>query len=190
LAAPAWPLEELNLSHSWFCGFGAGSALAALPRLLRLRSMWLDECDLSAAGFKALVEAAWPALTNCSAGMSNRWHCAHAADFMERWTLKSIAGGHDALGAAVFAGFPALEVLDLSGVALGEVGAALLASRRWARLRVLRLHQAQLGDSGLAALARGEFPALEQLCLSDNGLGAPLALEDARRWAPALVHVF
>jgi hypothetical protein len=46
-------------------------------------------------------------------------------------------GGAHALGAAAFAGFPALEALDLSYVALGEAGARLLASRRF---RMLRLH--------------------------------------------------
>ena len=106
---------------------------------------------LSAASFKVLVEASWPALTSLSA-------CAAKLAF----------DGPHALGAAAFAGFPALEELDLSEVALGEAGAALLASRRWPRLRKLELRRTQLGDAGLAALARGEWPALEGLDLRAN----------------------
>ena len=130
----------------------------------------MSSCRLSAAGFKALVEAAWPALTFVYA---NRAEVAF--------------DGPHALGAAAFAGFPALEGLYLSGVELGESGARLLASRRWARLQVLSLTQAQIGDAGAAALARGEWPALHILFLEENGLSAPLALEEVRRWAPKLM---
>ena len=94
--------------------------------------------------------------------------------------------GPHALGAAAFAGFPALEELDLSEMVLGEAAARLLTSRRWARLRKLNLRSTQLGDAGLAALARGDFPALTWLDLCWNGIRAPPTLEDARRWAPAL----
>jgi hypothetical protein len=41
----------------------------------------------------------------------------------------------------------------------------------------------------VAALARGEWPALERLVLGRSALSAPLTLEDARRWAPALVEL-
>ena len=187
IADAPWPLEELALSFNDFSAAAVGPALAALSRLPRLRRLDVSYCELSAANFKALVEAAWPALMYFSAVMSDRW--LDVADYMDRWTLESSAGGPDALGAAAFAGFPALEVLDLSGVALGEAGAALLASRRWARLKVLQLDKARLGDAGVAALARGAWPALEELHLSDNHLGAPPTLEDARRWAPALVEL-
>ena len=96
--------------------------------------------------------------------------------------------GPHALGAAAFAGFPALEELDLTLVALGEAGAALLASRRWLRLRKLVLSNCQLGDAGVAALARGAWPALESLDLRWNNFSAPPMLGDARRWAPTLVE--
>ena len=162
-----WPLEELDLAHN---EFGAAvPALAALSRHAGMRKLNVGFCDLSAAGFKALVEAAWTALTDLDASLA-----AVALD------------GPHALGAAAFAGFPALEALRLERVELGEAGAALLASRRWARLKSLHLNHTELGDAGLAALARGAFPALERLNLEDNGLTAPLALDDARRWAPAL----
>ena len=95
--------------------------------------------------------------------------------------------GPDALGAAAFAGFPALVELDLRWVALGEAGARLRASRCWARLRVRLLCGCQIGDAGVAALARGAWPALARLDVSYNRRTARLALEDARRWAPALV---
>ena len=110
LASAPWPLEELDLSGNDFRA--AGPALGALSRLPRLRSLSVDFCHVSAAGFKALVEAAWPALT------------AFAFDARVEFA------GLDTLGAAAFAGFPALEELDLSRVALGAAGARLLASRR------------------------------------------------------------
>ena len=126
-------------------------------------------CQLSAAGFKALAEAAWPALTSLGA----------------RQAAVQFEGPH-ALGAAAFAGFPALEDLVLVHMELGEAGARLLASRRWPRLQKLDLFDARLGVAGIAALARGEWPALVRLRLAGNGLGVPPTLEDVRRWAPAL----
>ncbi len=137
MARAPWSLEELELSYNFFHGAGAGPALAALARRRGLRSQTLDELEPCAAGFEALVEAAWPALTSFSATLMGRWE--DEAEEWDRWTLESSAGGADALGAAAFAGPPALEVLDLSGVALGEAGAALLASRRWTRLSMLFL---------------------------------------------------
>jgi hypothetical protein len=94
--------------------------------------------------------------------------------------------GPHALGAAAFVGFPALEELDLSGVALGEAGAALLASWCWARLVKLDLGCAQIGRAGVAALAHGAWPALTWLNLSDDAGAKPPALADVRRWAPAI----
>jgi hypothetical protein len=99
-------------------------------------------------------------------------------------------GGPHTLAAAAFASFPALEELDLSHVELGVAGAGLLASRCWAHICRLNLHYARLGDAGVAALARGAWPALEVLGLSQNDVGAPLALVEAHRWAPALVQLF
>ena len=127
----------------------------------------------SAAGFEALFEGAWPALTSQ----------------VNASTAKVAFAGPYALGAAAFAGFPALEELHLEGVWLGEAGARLLASRRWPRLQTLILDQAQLDDASVAALARREWPALAALSMRDNGLSAPLALEEARRWAPKLAEL-
>ena len=168
LANAPWPLEELDLTGNNFHDAAAAAALPALSRHAGLRRLYVGDC-LSAASFKALVEAAWPALTHFGA-------CQAKVAF-------------DALGAAAFAGFPALEELDLSGVALGEAGAALLASRRWMRLKKMNLYVCRLGATGVAALARGAWPALEWLNLFGNDIGAQLALEDARRWAPALVEL-
>jgi hypothetical protein len=98
--------------------------------------------------------------------------------------------GPYALGATAFAGFPALEELCLWAVNLGATGAALLASRRWPRLRNLNLARCRLLDAGVAALARGAWPALEVLNLCSNDLSVRPALEDARRWAPALVELY
>ena len=85
--------------------------------------------------------------------------------------------GPRALGAAAFAGFPALEELGLSGVPLGEAGTRLLASRRWARLRRMQLCSTQLGDAGVLALALGEWPELAWLDLCNNRLSYELILE-------------
>ena len=153
-----WPLEELDISSNDFRAAAAGPALAALSQHARLRKLDVASCHLSAAGFKALVEAAWPALAYLDAGGAG----------------VAFAGPH-ALGAAAFAGFPALEQLDLAEVVLGEAGAQVLAGRRWPRLRVLNLDSTVLGDAGLAALARGEWPALEELSLDDCGLSTASA---------------
>ena len=157
-------LEELDLTDVVLGD--AGAALLASRRWLRLRELYLNQASIGAAGLKALVEACWPALTH--------------------FGVRSMHDGPHALGAAAFAGFPALQALWLLGVHLGEAGAALLASRRWARLELLDFDSCGLGDAGLAALARGEFPALKALTLRDNQLSAPVPLEAARRWAPAL----
>jgi hypothetical protein len=98
LANAPWPLEELDLLANDFSGAAAGPALAAQlsARHAGLHKVHMNSCRLSAASFKALVEAAWPALTSLEAG-----HANVAFD------------GPYALGAAAFAGFPALEVLGL-----------------------------------------------------------------------------
>ena len=172
LANAPWPLEALNLAGNDLSAAAAGPALASLSRRVGLRCLDVSSCELSTASFEALVEAACPALVSLSA----------------RWARVAFDGPH-ALGAAAFAGFPALEELDLSFVQLGDAGAALLASRRWARLKELVAFECGLGDAGLAALARGAWPALEALDLRWNNFGAPPTLEDARRWAPALVEL-
>ena len=173
LADAPWPLEELDLSGNDFSAASAAPALAALSRHRGLRGLSVDNCHLSAAGFKALVEVDWPALTYFSA-------------------VGSRTAYDSALGAAAFAGFPALEELDLSNIWVGAPGVALLAllaSRQWERLEKLTLHSTGLNAAGLAALARGHWPALKWLDICRNHLAHNnrLALEDARRWAPALV---
>ncbi len=171
VANAPWPLKELNLMGNRYAA-AAGPALAALSQHVGMRRLDASSCDLSAASFKALVEAAWPALTSLSA-------CFASVAF----------DGPHALGAAAFAGLPALEELSLSHVPLGEAGARLLASWRWARLKELNLDHCWIGDAGIAALARGAWPALAALGLNGDGLSAPPTLEDVRRWAPALAEL-
>jgi hypothetical protein len=168
IADAPWPLEELSLDLNDFSA-ADGPALAALARHRGLCRLDLGYNHLNAAGFKALVEAAWPALITFGTVFAD-------VEF----------DGPHALDASAFAGFPALEELDLSHVPLGEAGARLLASRRWARLKKLNLDRCRIDDAGLAALALGAWPALAALGLNGNDLGAPPTLEDARRWAPAL----
>ncbi len=171
LANAPWPLEELFLSGNDFRGPAAWPALAALSRRGVLRRLGMLNCSLSAASFKALVEAAWPALISLRAN-----------------SVKVEFDGPHALGAAASASFPALEALDLSGLELCEACARLLASQSWPRLRRLDLVVCGLAVAALAALAHGAWPALERLDLrhNHNGLAAPPTLEDVRCWAPAL----
>jgi hypothetical protein len=106
LARADWPLEELDLAKNEEAGGAeAGPALRALARRGRLRRLDLALCLLGAAGFKALAEAAWPALTHLNAAFSDaEFHGPHALT-------------------VAFAGFTALEELDLTGVELGPAGA-------------------------------------------------------------------
>ncbi len=178
VAAPTFALRRLILSDcdldtaALVALVNAPWPLAALSRRAGLRRLTVYDCRLSAVGFKVLAEAAWPALTRLSA----------------RGAALAFDGPH-ALGAAAFAGFPALEEPHLPSVALGEAGAALLARRRWPRLRELILFRASLDAAGLAELARAEWPTLDRLNPRWNDFGAPPTLEDARRWASALVEL-
>ncbi len=129
----------------------------------------MNRCLLGPASFKALVEAAWSALASFNAG-----------------TTVATPDYPLALGAAAFAGFPALEELVLPTMLLDDSGAALL-SRHWPLLTRLDLCRRWLADgvgAGVAALARGEWLALKTLRM--NARVGPLTLEVARRWAPAL----
>ena len=106
VANAPWPLEELDLSGNDFDAAAAGPALAALSRHVGLRRLDVSYCNLSAAGFKALVEGAWPALAVLDA--------------------RAIARGV----------WPALEVLDLryNDLRYNGLGSPLTleAVRRWA----------------------------------------------------------
>ncbi len=108
------------------------------------------------------------------------------------WPLEELfLSGNHLSAAAAAAALVALSRhvgLRCLDVPLGEAGAALLARRPWPRLKNLRLFACSLGNAGIAALARGAWPALEVLHLSGNFSARP-ALEDARRWAPALVEL-
>ncbi len=163
-------VQQASLADNLFNSDAAGPVLTALSQRSRLRVLDV-RCRLSAASFKALVEAAWPALFSLRADCDQ-----HDDDSSLRLQL----------GEAAFAGFPKLEELDLSFVPLGELGAELLARRRWPRLWRMRLEHANLGDAGVAALARGKWPALERLNLIDNAVREPPTLAAARSWAPAL----
>jgi hypothetical protein len=132
-------LEELVLSLEDFGADAAGPALAALSRHVGLRKLVVRKCSITVAGFKALVEAGWPALTYLDAGGA-------------RLTFY----GTHAPSAAAYARFPALEELHLFGTLVGLAGRRLLTSRRWTHLRKLDLTSGQIGDVGVTALERGE----------------------------------
>lgn len=171
LANAPWPLQELNISRNNMKATDAGPALAALSRHRDLRRLDIGYCSLSAAGFKALVEATWPMLTTFVARGAN-------VEFEGPYALSSTA----------FAGFPAVRILDLFRVSIGEVGAQLLSSQRWECLVILDLQHANIGIGGARALARGAWPMLKNLDLYGNGLSDFLSLADVRRWIPNL-HV-
>ena len=172
IADAPWPLEELDLSYNDLSTTAAGPALEALSRHAGLRSLNLQGCSLNAASFKALVEAAWPALTSLKAPGAN-------VDFAGPYALE--------LDGPAFAGFPALEELDLSGVPLGEVGMWLLGTRPWEHLKKLDLRDARLDVPSAAVLASREWAALEVLDLRGNRLGWVLTFEVPRLWSPELV---
>ncbi len=173
LATAPWPLEELDLSRNNFSAAAAGPALAALSGHARLRRLDVSHCRLSAACFAALVEGAWPALTYLNAHNGITAQDPHA------------------LGAAAFAGFPALEELDVSWMELHEPDLRALtiqpAARLPERLKRLVLCDTPIGGAGVAEFARGAWRALEALDL--RGCECALTLEDARRWAPALANL-
>ena len=183
VADSAWPLEELDFEGNDLSGAEAVSAIAALSRRAGMRVLKLDWCGLSAAAFKALVEARWPSLTKLHAQCAGLTWDATRQIWLRLHDLE-LAGG-------AFAGFPALEELNLERVPLDVAGAVLLGIRRWVRLKSLDLNSAKLGGARVEVLARGEWPALKRLDLRGAGplvpRGWPLtALEVARRWAPAL----
>ena len=174
LAGAHWPLEELDIGHNDFSAAAAGPALAALSRHAGLLRLDVSMCSLSPANFKAIIEGTWPALTSltateaCTGDMGDR-----ALDF----------------SAASFAGFPKLEALNMASVKLGEEGARALASRRWSHLRMLNMNKTRLQERGWATIARGEWPALQQLSLTSFDVPGIFTLDDARRWAPALLEL-
>jgi hypothetical protein len=67
VANAPWPLEKLDLDHNDLSAAAAGPAPTALSRRVGLRRRDVSIGFLSAAAFKALVGAAWPALTHLNA---------------------------------------------------------------------------------------------------------------------------
>ena len=204
LARAHWPLEELDIGYNDLSDDAAGPALAALSRHAGLLRLCVTECCLSPASFKALIEGTWPSLTSLSA----RSPCYGGRG--------SLVPGALTFSADAFAGFPKLEKLEMSDLQLGKAGARALARQRWPRLRELVLTKTHLRNRGVTALALGDWPALQQLQLMSNRLGsntppalargsfpaltyrnltyndgirAQVALDAARRWAPALVKL-
>ncbi len=175
LAAPScrMRLTALDLEDNPFGDVDAGHALAALAWRHPLRALRLASCRLGTAGVEAVASAEWSALAELDLDFNG-------ADVGE-------------LGAAGFARMPKLAALDLAHSGVGPAGAALLAARVGAQLTRLSLRGAWRGDVGAVELAAGAWPALRSVNLGDlgrRGAGAPLGVEDVRRWAPAIRDVF
>ena len=163
LANAPWPLEELYLSGNDFSAPAAGPALAALSGHVGLRRLNVKGCNMSTVNFKALVEAAWPALSSLECDMG-------------------FDGPHE-LGAASFAGFPALEELNCD-VIPAEAGVWLLASQRLPRLSALDLSGSRIGTAGLTALLAAPAFAIRRLNLNNCGLNATSLLHLANAGWP------
>jgi hypothetical protein len=168
-ALGAWAdLRVLRLAHQDRArpGDGAGRRARALAR-----ADWpLEEPDLSKNEEAGGAEAGPSLLVSRSAGAcaASPSPCASSARPASRRSPRRPAPAHlnaavsdldfhgpHALTAAAFAGFPALEELDMTRAELGPAGALLLACRRWARPKSLVLRCTHLDDAGLAYLARG-----------------------------------
>lgn len=139
-----------------------------------LRVLSFLDCDWFAESYESLLCARFQSLT---------YLCIGETRFQFEFLIHPRAD--------LFAGLPALEVLDLLNFPLGMEGTRLLASRGWRHLR--RLHIAA-GDEELAELARGacRWPALEGLLLdfyaeTDLGGAQKPTLEEVRRWAPRVI---
>ncbi len=96
LAAAPWRLEELDLTDSDLSDAAAGPALAAFSRHADLFELNLNRSRMSAAGFKAVAEVAWPGL-----------------EFFSASGARAAFAGPHALGAAAFAAAPEPERLVL-----------------------------------------------------------------------------
>ena len=195
IAATGWRLEELDLGYNTRLGAAGLAALAAAPTFAPWRLNLVD-CNLDVAALLTIAHVPWPledldlAYNDFSEDVAGPALAALSRHVgLRRLRLECSELAPADFREFVEAGFPALEELDLSRNNVGAAGAALLASRPWLRLRELDLCDGQLGDAGVAALARGEFPALERLNLRSNRCRTPLTLEEARRWAPALVEL-
>lgn len=170
LANAHWPLEDIDVYGNDLST--AGPALAALANHKGLRRLDVGYCRLGAASFNALIDADFPALTYLAASQARLQY--------------------PTFGAAAFARFPVLEELVLDYSRIGVAGAQMLvmASRRWARLRVLRLRGNDIDNRhGVEALACGSWSALDMLDLGFTFGTHPPALDEVRRWAPALMHI-
>jgi hypothetical protein len=156
-------LEELDAGNNQL-GPEAGAALAAMTqpvRVLRLRQTQLGD-----AGIVALARGALPALR-----------------VLELYNSKFGVEGAQALAAVAWP----LEELELSGNKLGDTGVRALAAGTLPKtLRVLKLHSTDLSDAGIAALARASWPALEELELFSDKLGAGTATALAGAAMPCL----
>jgi hypothetical protein len=182
-AAPcAGALEALAVEGGELAGGALEAAIYLLAaRAPRLRGLTLACCALDSPGLDALASARWPALRSLRLGVDACFDGAPSCGALN--------------AERAFARMPRLEELEIVGVFCPAAGAALLARRRWPRLRALALRGACMaaGDPGAGALSRGAWPALERLDLRPRWLagpppprGAALTLAGARAWAPAL----
>ena len=181
IAAASWPLEKLEFEGRPYGEPSFGPALAALSRHTSLRHLTFNSVLLGGWNIKDLIDATWPELTRLIIDQGEGGYVQ-----VEEYEYRE-------LDDASFAGFPKLEVLALGSWNLTPEGAAIMASRRWRRLRELRLTYNALDNLGpwpvdVGALALGSWPALERLHLSRIKYGSP-TLEAVQRWAPTVTEL-
>ena len=174
-------LRSLSLDRVGVSDAGA-RALSGLTRLTHLELSGNPLGDDGAAALGGLTALTALALDRCGVGPRGARELPAAALSV----LRLAAGAADPrLGPGDLAGLlnPGLRVLDLSGHALGDDGAARVA--RGARLERLYLSGADIGDPGAAALAA--LPALRVLHLDGGRIGPSGAA--ALSHLPAVEHL-
>jgi hypothetical protein len=145
-------------------GAALAGFLAESPHLGRLEMLSLDQTAITDWAAAQLARADLPALKSLVLLPHDRNH-SDTPTGLPRMTATGLAA---LIATPWFAG---LEELDLSGHALGDVGARDLAEARLPRLRNLTLMRTGLTPAGLRELIAAYAGQLDHLQLAGNPLG-------------------
>ena len=178
LRAPTPALQTLSLSNNQL-STRAAVALAQTSQLGQLRELDISYNDIGDVGADHLARAPWmqrlEALHLSGARLGPRGAGALArasAPALERLTLRCHRLGDEGLAALSQASwFAQLRALDLEGCGLGPAAGRTLAQAPLPALTELRLAANHLGAPGVAALATAALPALRALDLRANAIG-------------------
>jgi uncharacterized protein (TIGR02996 family) len=188
LARAKWfgQLTELDLTDNWRLGDGGLTALLKGMQPGRLRSLCLENCELTGSGWSALAAHGPASLVNLRVGEfsgagSDFLRIAHGSYRLEALYAGSTVEQEDSQAAARLFSGPAvagLRLLDWSHNHLGEEGAAALATAPFREtLRVLILKSRNhINDAGVRHLCSGSpWKNLAHLDLTGN----PISPEEA-----------